>query len=266
MPQAGLGVERPLRYNGGVCTVTWFDESDGYQVFFNRDERRQRRPGLPPEVRRSGSTRFVAPLDGDFGGTWIAANEFGLTVCLLNGPAAAGEQPSLPPSASTSRGHVPLSVIEHRTTPGVRAALRPAGLARFRPFVLVLFDSIGTGLVAAWSGVELRVREGRPDGPPLVSSSFSTQEVRRNRAAVYHRMLRTHRGADRSRLHLAYHRSHDPTAGPDSPCMHRPDACTVSFTRVRVRPAEVRLDYCPHAPCRGLPRDPGIALPRRRPD
>jgi hypothetical protein len=63
-------------------------------------------------------------------------------------------------------------------------------------------------------------------------------------------------------LHLAYHESHVPERGPSSPCMHRPDARTVSFTCVRVDSHDVRMSYAPHPPCQGRPRDEPVRLPR----
>ena len=50
--------------------------------------------GACPAASERGGVRYIAPVDSDCGGTWIAANEFGVSVCLLNrgnghGPLAA---------------------------------------------------------------------------------------------------------------------------------------------------------------------------------
>lgn len=37
-----------------VCTLSWLPDPAGYWVFFNRDERRTRRPGRAPVRRRIG--------------------------------------------------------------------------------------------------------------------------------------------------------------------------------------------------------------------
>lgn len=63
-------------------------------------------------------------------------------------------------------------------------------------------------------------------------------------------------------MHLAYHRRHEPEAGPHSPCMHRPDARTVSFSWIEVDENEVRFRYVPSSPCVGEP-GPATKLPRR---
>ena len=54
--------------------------------------------------------------------------------------------------------------------------------------------------------------------------------------------------------HLAFHASHGAEASAYSACMHRPDAETVSFTRVKVTGSEVVVRYSPASPCRQYPR------------
>ena len=235
---------------------------DGYHILFNRDESRQRKPAEPPASRQAGHTRFLAPLDGDHGGSWIAVNEFGLTVCLLNG-FRAGDRPARERIDCTSRGRLTLAAVEQPSASGVAAWLAAVDPSDFRPFVLVVFESAGGGLVARWSGRELDLRDGRPTEHPLVSSSFFTEEIRRSRATVF-RKLELAGGTPLS-VRLAFHRSHLPYRGPHSPCMHREEASTVSFSRVDVDAREVRLHYVPHAPCRGLPQGPTALLDRKLP-
>jgi hypothetical protein len=265
MTRRAPGIEGLLRYNRCVCTVTWHDAPAGYQIFFHRDERRERRPALPPEIRRRGGTRFIAPLDGDFGGTWIAVNEFGLSVCLLNGFPAPDRPAPDGRREYTTRGCLPLEAIEHPSPSLVPAMLHSLDLDRFRPFVLVTFAPGGAGSVARWSGVSLDVDDGRAAEQPLVSSSFFTGEVRRNRTAVFADLRRLRAGSDPTSMHLAFHRSHHPTAGAHSPCMHRPEACTVSFGHVRVDDERVHVSYVPHSPCRGMADATTVVLERRAP-
>ena len=37
-----------------------------------------------PRIGDVRGVSFVAPIDGDHGGSWIGVNQFGLTLCLLN--------------------------------------------------------------------------------------------------------------------------------------------------------------------------------------
>src|SRR6266849_6073651 len=68
-----------------MCTVSWIHEDGGYQLFCNRDEKLTRQPASDPQVLYHDGVRFLAPIDADSGGTWLATNEFAVTVCLLNG-------------------------------------------------------------------------------------------------------------------------------------------------------------------------------------
>jgi len=51
-----------------MCTMTWFTKEDGYELFFNRDERKSRRRAQLPTVQQhvNGieyiSPTFVKPL------------------------------------------------------------------------------------------------------------------------------------------------------------------------------------------------------------
>src|ERR1041384_8245608 len=72
-----------------VCTVSWVHQPGGYHLLCNRDEKRTRGAAFAPQVLERGGVRYIAPIDSECGGTWLSANEFGLSVCLLNGAADA---------------------------------------------------------------------------------------------------------------------------------------------------------------------------------
>jgi hypothetical protein len=57
---------------------------DGYDLFCNRDERKSRMPARPPRIACTNGVLHIAPSDPDGGGTWIGANEYGVTLCLVN--------------------------------------------------------------------------------------------------------------------------------------------------------------------------------------
>jgi hypothetical protein len=80
-----------------MCTVSWVHQPDGYHLLCNRDEKRTRGKALAPRVAERGGVRYIAPVDSDGDGTWLSANEFGLSVCLLTG-GAGSEQSGTRPS------------------------------------------------------------------------------------------------------------------------------------------------------------------------
>jgi hypothetical protein len=245
-----------------VCTMSWFRTPGGYEVFFNRDERRSRRPALAPTLQTRGTTRFLAPRDGDFGGSWLSVNEHGLTLALENGYHSLDDRAHEPPGGFTSRGLLVNSLIDEESADRVLERLEGQDLHCFRSFLLTVFPADGTPRVASWTRGELTVQPDRGELSPLVSSSFGTEAVRRSRREVFRRMV-AREATDRAALHLAYHASHEPQRGPYSTCMHRPEARTVSFSRVQVLPREVRFHYAGNPPCRGLPSDPPLVLLRR---
>ena len=213
--------------------MTWLERHGGYEVFFNRDERRTRKPAAPPRVAQAGGTRFVAPFDGDFGGSWIAVNQHGLTLALQNGYVDLDDVAHEPPQGFESRGLLLTSLAGVSSKDEMLRSLETQDLHRFRSFLLMLFDAHGAPSLVRW----LRGTRELDPAPamPLVSSSFETLEVRRSREQVFRELARAHEGDSRE-LHLAYHESHRPARGPASVCMHRPEAHTVSFSRVEVHP------------------------------
>ena len=84
-----------------MCTVSWLYHPGGYQLFCNRDEKHHRLPALPPLSCVHRGMQYVAPVDGDAGGTWLAVNEAGLTLCLLNGNTPAPPEQNEPPPVTS---------------------------------------------------------------------------------------------------------------------------------------------------------------------
>ena len=66
-----------------MCTLTVVTGNDTYLMAMNRDEQITRSAGLFPEIHEFDGIRAIYPNDGD-GGTWFAANEYGITFALLN--------------------------------------------------------------------------------------------------------------------------------------------------------------------------------------
>ena len=67
-----------------MCTVTWLPGRNEYRLFFNRDERKTRKPAAPPALHEHHGVRQLYPVDGTAGGTWLGVNEYGVTVGILN--------------------------------------------------------------------------------------------------------------------------------------------------------------------------------------
>jgi uncharacterized protein with NRDE domain len=232
-----------------MCTATWIRTEGGYEVFFNRDELATRKPALPPSVRERDGVRILAPEDGDAGGTWLGVNEHGVTIGLANGPRETGDGPF------RSRGLLVLDLLASTDVADAERRLRGIDPSLYRPFSLFALDN--TRLVSQ------PPRIGQAEGALLFSSSRDAERARSVRQALLDRMVREH-GALDAELLAAFHRSHEPERGAFSPCMHREDASTVSFTRIRVERNSVEMQYHPGPPCTETRAEASASLRRIR--
>lgn len=246
-----------------MCTVSWTATGAGYDLFFNRDELNRRAPELPPAVYEKSGRRFLAPLDGDHGGTWLLVNDVGITVCLLNDY----EHPWKPPSPTPlfSRGHAVIATAAAESLADVHQKIRSQPLDRTMPFHLLALAPDQAPVVLHWTGTALERRAADDARAPLSSSSFRTGEVIARRREVYRSLFSP--GDEPGTDELArYHRQHDQTAGAHSVLMQRPDASTRSIIHVMVTADAVSMSYTPvtrteSAPVLGETKQ--LMMPRR---
>lgn len=225
-----------------MCTVSWRHEEGGYLLLCNRDEKRTRRQAHEPRREQRSSVRFLAPIDGDHGGTWLSVNEYGVTLCLLNGACISGSAATVETGMRESRGRIPLALVEAPASRHACERLAQMELSRFPAFTLLIAEPDLPVAVAEWNGAELAVLLDGERFVPLVSSSFEESAVREWRREEYRRSASLE----------DFHRSHRNQVGAFSTCMHREDAETVSFSEVRVNEHEITLLYSAGSPCLGL--------------
>lgn len=233
-----------------MCTVSWVHEGDGYQLFCNRDEKRSRALAFSPRIDTREGVMFVAPVDGKAGGTWIGANEFGVSVCLLNGPRKIAATPVL------SRGLLLPELLSASSVMEIGERVWASDLTRFAPFVLAALEPGYPATIIDWDGQEKKIVPYGEPYMPLTSSSVDAKGVSETRREDYRRRVAAAGRLDSSVL-LDFHESHGSKRNAYSPCMHRRDAETVSFSWVRVSEERVEFLYKPAAPCR-----PALAEPR----
>ena len=226
-----------------MCTASWLRSDAGYELFFNRDERRTRARGLPPRPARLRGVRFLAPIDLACGGSWLAVNELGVTLCLLN------RYPDFhaPDAKVTSRGLLVLGMADAAGAADVSARLGESNLRAYRPFRLLVVEPGREVAAFAWAGDVLE--ESRlADDDFETSSSRDDDAARRSRLELWRRLRREDGGAGwRER----FHRSHWPAASALSVCMHREDAESESFCHVRVGVERIETRYVAGPPCAG---------------
>jgi hypothetical protein len=227
-----------------MCTVSWIHQPNGYQLFCNRDEKLTRKAAGPPELLSRDGVRYVSPVDGDAGGTWIATNEFGLSLCLLNGRP--------PHEGSRSRGLLLLDLICAAGTEEVFQRVSELDLGCYSPFSLAVLEPGRCAGLIQWNRTSKAFLPYAEPYMPLISSSFDPDGVEAKRRAEFHRQ-REIGGYFHAGLLCLFHATHGHAPDAYSPCMHRADAETVSFTWVQVGDEQAEWLYKPSAPCKNTP-------------
>ena len=238
-----------------MCTVTWMRERDGYSLFCNRDERLTRKPALGPQPGELRGVKYIAPVDGDHGGSWIAVNQFGLTLCLLN---RYGEIQPDETRAYISRGLLLIGLVDSRDTQQVTTRINDYDLTRFLPFSLLTMSRNDEPVLLEWTGSIYRMNEDAKGLLPLTSTSLTEPSIAIERATQFRSL--TAAGTSRSLLDH-FHRSHIPARGPMSVCMHREGAKTMSLSKVLVAKGEAVFEYEAGSPCQSeTPKVAGMKL------
>lgn len=226
-----------------MCTLSWLINEHGYQLFFNRDEQRSRALALAPRVLEIEATRVLMPLDPQGHGSWIAVNENGLSLCLLNyyqGETLEGKL--------ISRGQLVRSLSCLNTIGGLALALDRLCLTEYAPYTLVVFEAQGSRSKITkvrafqWSGSVLKVFQ---PVSPLTSSSVRFNEVSRTRHHIYQQLVQDNSVEELQR----YHQAHADGKNERSVCMHREDAKTVSFSHITVTAKRAEFYYQAGSPC-----------------
>ncbi len=231
-----------------MCTAVAWPLPDGYVLAFNRDELLSRPAALPPA--RFGP--YLAPIDPEGGGTWLATNTSGLTLVALNVYEAAQRAP-VPPIRS--RGLLVTDLADARSLPELAARVRAhPDLPHTRPFHLLAIGTQREALDARWDGETLAVT---PATLPLlrVSAAFEPVAVRAARELEFQSLQADLRDTpDVAQTLRTWFASHALNGAPRGTCMHRePFAATVSHTQVHARAAATAVRYVAGAPCQEVP-------------
>lgn len=230
-----------------MCTVTIIAVDGGVRLACNRDEQRTRPVATEVANRRFNERTAIMPVDPVSNGTWIAASDAGLIMCLLNVNPSCGNTSRLIPvrrPTATSRGSIIPSLLKaeslvHAVSLGCRLHVD-----EYAPFRLVIADRHEVAELAAGTGTMFVGRRWRLRTPMLFTSSgMGDDVVQQPRQELFEAMFDSdvsltllqdgyhqHRWSDRSHLSIN---------------MSRSDACTVSFTTVELDADSVRLKHTP---------------------
>jgi hypothetical protein len=228
-----------------MCTVTVVPAPETVRLACNRDELRLRPAALHPRVQQFGDRSAVLPIDPISGGTWIAVNDAGLVMTLLNVNQEQSKKETNAPMLS--RGTIIPGLLHCDTLASAYAqatALEPTRYGRFR---LVLASR--KELAEVWSdGCHVRLLSPKQIASPLLftSSGLGDRLVEEPRRRLFAEFFS--QPGDFVARQQEFHRHRWLDRPQFSVCMHREDAQTVSHTVVSLGRDRVTLSYHPDAP------------------
>ena len=118
-----------------MCTVLYWPVKDRVSFASLRDESTRRKPAFKPKLIDDLGVKFIAPIDPEGGGTWLAANELGDVVILLNG---GYEKHKHLPNYRKSRGLIVTELLSH-AAPYDHWMLM--NLENIEPFTLIVYSN-----------------------------------------------------------------------------------------------------------------------------
>lgn len=229
-----------------MCTVSFLPNAPGFHVAMNRDEKRTRSVALPPAIVDVGTRRAIFPAESN-GGTWIAANDAGVCLALINWHRIERE----PKVSVISRGQVIRKLAGLSSTAEIARELAALPLSKLRPFRLIGFVASEKTITEwRWNLERLTSKQHAWQRQHWFSSGFDERAAERVRADV---CASSEVGGDDLVALRRLHRSHAPERGPFSICMHRDDAATVSYTEVAVEDRQLTMRYKAGSPCLRAP-------------
>ena len=227
-----------------MCTVSFVPNENGFLLGMNRDESQFRPIALPPEVHGRADEFSIYPSEPG-GGTWIGMNNSGLCLALINWHTV----PTRPFERIVSRGIVVEELIRSRTSDVLFGLLHELPIEWMPPFRLIAFSPRESVVREfRWDQNRVKTVSHRWEEKHWFSSGLDEQQVEVTRAEVCRR-ARSESDAGELRWLRKLHRSHVPERGGFSICMHREEACTVSYTEVELCNAWGTMRYHPGALC-----------------
>jgi uncharacterized protein with NRDE domain len=220
-----------------MCTVSWQTaeqlENGELLLYFNRDEMRQRARGAEPEVFEQNGVSYLSPSDPERGGTWIAVNDRGNLVCLLNDYSVDFDYTG----QWGSRGMLVRELAEFSKREEIWSYFSREDELNYPPFTLLFWDGAE---MHQWHWDTLKLEYQENVSPPFTSSSWQTERVEAGRIALYQKWV-TEKGASLA----SYHKHAIPGDAESSVCMSRELTQTVSLTSVLISDSKVQMRYTP---------------------
>jgi len=224
-----------------MCTLSFVPREQGYSLAMNRDERIARGAGLSPEISECDGESATYPGDGA-GGTWIAVNQSGITLALLNlNDEGRGRK-------TASRGKVIPALIASKSLEDLQRSISRIDLAGMLPFRLIgIFPEERQICEWSWRSEAIALQSLEWKSEHWFSSSLSDQLATERRGAECSRAWKQADAGSTAWLRKL-HASHSGELG-FSLCVHRDEVQTLSYTEISYTPARVEMGHMMGSPC-----------------
>ena len=248
LPIESLNLRRNLKpYTLPMCTLSVITNADGYLLAMNRDESIHRAAAAPPSLFEFNDNRSIYPRDSA-GGTWIAVNQHGIALALLNW----NDVPAPPSGKQRSRGEIIPALVRASTSKETAqllehtpATLRLNGLLPFR--LIAVFPNETRIVEWCWNNSQLVHHARDWKTQQWFSSSKSDADAAMHRGRAYQDVLQQP-DAGTSPWLRRLHSSH--ADGPAfSVCVHREGVRTLSYSEITCVAEEIRFFYSDGSPC-----------------
>lgn len=228
-----------------MCTLSVITGANGYLLAMNRDEKIERGAGEQAAIHELNGVKTIYPSEGA-GGTWIAVNEYGVALGLLNWNDVVRAQPH---GETRSRGQIVPALGSASGMAELHQELSSLVLEGIMPFGLI-------GVVASekaigiwrWDSVQLTFQDHDWHAGHWFSSSLSDREAESMRGMAC-RDAQHEPDAGSAPWLRRLHASHTGGPGPFGLCVHREDVKTLSYSEVVVTQEIVQMGHFRSSPC-----------------
>jgi len=228
-----------------MCTVSFIPDKDngGFVLTSNRDEIAYRATDVP-KVYKINKKELCFPKDVVAGGSWIAMNNKGRVVCLLNG-AFVNHQKK--PKYAQSRGNILIELVSSDKTPNQYFSGKD--FTEIEPFTIVAIEKKGSKISHfsefIWDGSDKHFRQ--PDsGKPQIWSSVTlySPEIRQLRKQWFRTFLAENEGNISPEKILEFHSGNHIEDNSINVIMQRKGGLkTVSISQVRTARESLNMKY-----------------------
>ena len=222
-----------------MCTVTFIPGTGiEYTLTSSRDEQSTRPQAKGPLLVNFGSYTLMFPKDPKGGGTWIASNNTGKTVCLFNG-AFKAHTPKYP--YRHSRG---LIVLDFFKFPDAISFSKGYDLLNIEPFTLIIIYN-RTLTEFKWDGINTYLLNHEFTNPRIWSSvTLYNSEIIKLRENWFKEWIETNQSV-KQQGPINFHLKAGDGRKETDVLMERKafSLRTVSITSVRVINNKTRMEY-----------------------